>query len=80
MMSSVTGLFSFFLDKVINYLKLMGKDFEVGPGGIVVKDKVDDMDVEIQIIPTEKWIRIQAKLDRLDDIPEDKRMEFLKEL
>ncbi len=80
MMSSVTGLFSFFLDKVINYLKLMGKDFEVGPGGIVVKDKVDDMDVEIQIIPTEKWVRIQAKLDRLDDIPEDKRMEFLKEL
>lgn len=79
-MSSITGLFSFFLDKVINYLKLMNKDFKVFPKGIMVKDKVNGKEVEITIIPTEKWIRIQAKLDKLDAIPEEKRMEFLKEL
>ena len=45
-MSSITGLFSFFLDKVINYLKLMNKEFKVVPRGIMVKDKVNGEDFE----------------------------------
>ncbi len=79
-MSSVTGLFSFFLDKIVNYLKLMGKEFKVSPEGIIVKDKVDDNEVQILVIPTEKWIRIITRLDKLEEIPEDKRHELLIEL
>jgi len=77
---SVTGLFSFFLDKIVNYLRLMEKDFEVTPKGIVVNDKVNGKDVKIHIIPTEKWIRIFTRLDKLEDISEQKRQEFLEAL
>jgi len=79
-MSSVTGLFSFFLDKIINYLKLMEKEFIVSPEGIIVKDKVGDIPIEIIVIPTEKWVRILTKFDKIDDIPEERRYEFLMEL
>lgn len=79
-MSSVTGLFSFFLDKIINYLKLMEKEFIVSPEGIIVKDKVGDIPIEIIVIPTEKWVRILTKFDKIDDIPEERRYEFFMEL
>lgn len=80
-MKSITGLASFFIDKIIEYLRLMKKDFEVRPEGIKVKEKSEDgEEFEVLILPTEKWIRIMTKLDSIDDIPEEFRSKLLEEL
>ena len=79
-MSAVTGFFSFFLDKIVNYLRLMEKDFDVLPQGIIVREKISNRDIEVHILPTEKWIRIMVRLDKVVDIPEDKRSEFIEAL
>ncbi|MEX0567967.1 MAG: hypothetical protein Q6363_002265 [Candidatus Njordarchaeota archaeon] len=80
-MGAVTGLTSFFIDKIIEYLKLMKKDFEVKPEGIKVKEKSEDgEEFEVVILPTEKWVRIMTKLDVLDEIPEEHRNKLLEEL
>ncbi len=79
-MGAITGLVSFFLDKIVEYLRLMGKSFEATAGGIKVREKADDRELEVIIVPSEKWIRILVRLDRLEGIPEEKRAELLCEL
>lgn len=80
-MGAVTGLASFFVDKIIEYLRLMKKDFEVRPEGIKVREKSEDgEEFEVLILPTEKWVRIMTKLDAIDEIPEEHRSKVLEEL
>lgn len=76
----ISGFESFFLDKLIEYLKLLGKDFNVAPNAILVNEKIGDQKYQITVIPTEKWIRIVARFDKIDDIPEEKRLEFMRNL
>ena len=80
MVPAISGFGSFFIDKLIEYLSLMNKSFEVTPEGIIVHEKIDTKDAKIVIQITEKWIRILTNLGKLSDIPEEKRMEFIEKL
>ncbi|GEM_PF-6406345 len=79
-MSRISGFESFFIDKLIGYLSLMNKSFEVTPEGILVHESINGKETLITIYITEKWIRIHANLGSLSDVPEDKRREFLEKL
>ncbi|MEM2222772.1 MAG: hypothetical protein QW143_05105 [Candidatus Korarchaeota archaeon] len=79
-MLAVTGFESFFIDKLVEYLSLMNKNFEVLPEGINVYEKINGKEVRILILLSNKWIRIYARLGNLVEFPDEIKEELLERL